>query len=26
MNTITYVKVSNGHFELEDTIKWYTCT
>jgi hypothetical protein len=20
---MTYVKVSGGHFELEDTIKWY---
>jgi hypothetical protein len=24
LDTITYVKVSGGHFELEDTIKCYT--
>ena len=24
MDTITYVKVSGGHFELDDTIKCYT--
>ena len=26
LDTITYVKVSRGHFELEDTIKCYICT
>jgi len=24
LDTMTYVKVSGGHFELEDTIKCYT--
>ena len=25
LDTITYVKVSGGHVELDDTIKCYTC-